>query len=73
MAEEGAKTVSARGSFFIGLVLGLGLGCLFALFQHQRFTRDLAKLNADKAIAQQRAAEAKGEAASLREAAPKNK
>jgi hypothetical protein len=71
MAEEGARTVSSRGSFVIGLVLGVGLGCLFGFFQHQRFTMERAKLKVNNEILQKSLLEARGVLASEKEASSK--
>ena len=49
MAEEGAKTVSPRGAFVIGLVLGLGLAGLYCFLQTQSLNGELRQLRADKA------------------------
>lgn len=48
MADEGTNTVSARGSFLIGLVLGLGIGCIFAIFQKQDYEKDVRLLKGEK-------------------------
>ncbi|MGD0094293.1 MAG: hypothetical protein ABSE73_30665 [Planctomycetota bacterium] len=44
MAEEGTKGVSARGAFFIGLVLGAGLVLVFAVLQHKGFMKEIRDL-----------------------------
>lgn len=66
MTDDGAKSVSPRGSFIIGLVLGAGLGCLFAFFQNQRFEGELRRLASENEILLKRAANAQGEALALK-------
>ena len=44
MAEESPKSVSSRGAFIIGLVLGAGLLLIFSVIQTSRLTREIYKL-----------------------------
>lgn len=62
MAEEGAKwwTVSSRGSFFIGLVLGLGLGCIYAFWQNECFVNERLSLKRANQRLTEQVVEARG-------------
>jgi gas vesicle protein len=68
MAEnEGSpKQVSSRGAFLIGLVLGLGVGAIYGLFQSQRLGDENRKLRADSLDLTKQLSRAKGDLAAMK-------
>ncbi|MFH0937858.1 MAG: hypothetical protein V1899_01010 [Planctomycetota bacterium] len=60
MSEENTKSISARGAFTIGLVLGAGLLLVFSIIQTSRMKNEINKLKeqlilTDKKVIQARA------------------
>lgn len=67
MAEEtSSKTVSSRGAFVIGLVLGLGLGLVFCSLQTQRFTKEQNSLKSQVEILNKRSIQVQAQLVDLK-------
>lgn len=65
--EEGAtKGLSARGAFFIGLVLGGGLGVLTCMFQTMKLTNEINRLNGEKMLVTKQLMDARGRIAAAK-------
>jgi hypothetical protein len=70
MAEEtSSRSVSARGAFIIGLVLGLGLGLIFCALQTQRFTKEQFSLKSQVEILNKRSIQIQAQLLDLKEGA----
>ena len=68
--EGSSKQVSSRGAFLIGLVLGLGVGAIYGVFQSQRLGVENGKLRAETLGLTKQLCRARGDIAEIK-AGPK--
>jgi len=61
MAEENPKSLSARGAFAIGLVLGAGLLLIYTVLETSKLKADINKLNQELALTNKRVLQARSD------------